>query len=656
MSNNSPFSQLFQIFGRVPEKHVDSINKPAFEKMLMLLKSPLEASGSGILLRAPRAGYGKTHLLSRLSNELSASHEFILLQPADGYRVDASAALMDVLAKLTRSLPAGGGLTMLDMAARKILAMGLEPLVRSGEVPCQDRDMALSALRFRPTETFDFHLPIAVTAHWARDNFEALGPRLAVEIAQIIGAPLREVSFWVDVMFRYSVTPVDQPGRSGLLMIAVANAAATNMMDRFTALLKMLSHLSRIVLVADELEGMSANEEAALRLAAFVTALRHGAERVDFIISVNDDVWENAFVPRLSGGLQDRLSESVVRLSPLTAEQVKELLNSRDSTTSEEISGELLSAKTEMYSRGILRAAAGVWQAKPITTKEVFPEVFKEEPQVIVEDSFSSFESEVVSELIVGIPDSIPAPLDTPASLNTVAISWQPSDRSVVAVDPGDSIIIPKKPIFIPPAMHEPAFPHTEEIFPQAAPTTSPFEEIATHQQSPPAPVTPWWAEYENVSNVTTDSNEPAVTEFANTPFIEPESPFVSFANPELQEYSPSNAFCTQPFTPTLQAVEKNLHDAPVSTEQFEGFQLPTAVSYDSYSNYGVPSVTPSPAEIQATITTPAKQDIPVPSPYGDGATTLLRDHPATSDKQNQAPTDRVDDLLRQFRERYGRS
>ena len=168
--------------------------------------------------------------------------------------------------------------------------------------------------------------------------------------------------------------------------------------------------------------------------------------------------------------------------------------------------------------------------------------------------------------------------------------------------------------------------------------------------------MTPWWAEYENVSNVTTDSNEPAVTEFANTPFIEPESPFVSFANPELQEYSPSNAFSTQPFTPTLQAVEKNLHDAPVSTEQFEGFQLPTAVSYDSYSNYGVPSVTPSPAEIQATITTPAKQDIPVPSPYGDGATTLLRDHPATSDKQNQAPTDRVDDLLRQFRERYGRS
>ncbi len=629
--------------------------------MLTLLKSPLETAGIGILLRAPRAGYGKTHLLSRLGHELSSSHEFILIQPTDGYRVDASGVLMDVLAKLTRTLPAGGGLTMLDMAARRILAMGLEPLVRSGEVPCQDRDMALNALRLRPTETFDFHLPIAVTAHWARDNFEILGPRLAVEIAQIIGAPLREVSFWVDVMFRYSVTPVDQPGRSGLLMSAVADAAATNMMDRLTTLLKLLSRLSRIVLVADELEGMSANEVAALRLAAFVTALRHSAERVDFIISVNDDVWENAFVPRLSGGLQDRLSESVVRLSPLTPEQVKELLESRDSTTSEEIADELLSANTEMYSRGILRAAADVWQYKPIPVenspfKKVATEVLYEEPQLCADEVTAPLEDTPLektteSDTVFTSADPISAPIDNVPSIDTAPISWQASHRSIVAVEPEDSVVIPEKPIFVPPPMLEPIFSQINDIFPDAAPTASPFEEMATSPQSSPAPVNAWWAESQKPAVPSTDSRDAGTADFATDSFNEPESPFVTSAITEEFQDAPVNVFFTEPITPVFSVVEESNQGA-----QEESTPEAETIHYDSYTYHDVTAATPTAVEQQSTLTAPATQDEPWPNPYGAVAATFAEDQSVTSDQQKQAPVDRVDELLRQFRERYGRS
>ena len=362
MSNESPYTHFFQFFGQQPEQTVESINAQAFRQMISLLTRPVEAAGRCLLLSAPRAGYGKSHLLSRLQNQLGGSHEFVLLQPADGYRVDAESALTDVLAKFTRILPGSGELTVLDVLARKVLAIGLEPLVRSGDVPCQDREFALSALNNRPLETFDFHHPTAAIAHWARDNFELLGPRLVVEIAQTLGAPMREVSFWVNVLFSYSVTPLDQPGRAGMLMTAAASCAVVSMTERLSTLLKMFSHSQRVVLVADELEGMSANAEAALRMANFLSTLRHGAGRVDVVISVNDDVWENAFLPRLSDGLKDRLSEAEIRLSPLTRDQALLLLQRRDPAATDDQLSALFVGAGDLFSRGVLRSAAAAWE------------------------------------------------------------------------------------------------------------------------------------------------------------------------------------------------------------------------------------------------------------------------------------------------------
>jgi hypothetical protein len=122
---------------------------------------PVEKTGRCILLRAPRAGHGKTHLLSRIQHFLGSSHEFIPLHPANfGCRIDAGSVTDDALRRLVRPLPASGGLCVLDLITRRLFAAALQPLVGSGEVPCQDREGALSrALRTRPIETFDFHHP-----------------------------------------------------------------------------------------------------------------------------------------------------------------------------------------------------------------------------------------------------------------------------------------------------------------------------------------------------------------------------------------------------------------------------------------------------------------------------------------------------------------
>jgi hypothetical protein len=363
MASEHPFQTLFETLGRLPVAHAESVNRRAYEILYDILTVPTEKPGRCILLRAPRAGHGKTHLLSRIQHHLGASHEFIPLHAAFGCQIDAATVIDDAIRRLLRPLPASGGLCVLDLVTRRLFSAALQPLVSSGEVPCQDREAALNALRTRPVETFDFHHPNAVTAHWARENFEILGQRLSVELAQRCDLPVREVAFWVDALFRFAATPAENPTRLRSLTDSIhyGKPGEAVLMERLEALLGMLTQLMRVVLVADELEGFSTDESAALKLAAFLGSLRQSVERLDVILSLNQDIWENAFMPRLSGGLADRLSEVVVELEPLTEAEMLELLESRVPGLGSQVLSRIDHKEAGNHARGLIRAAGLAW-------------------------------------------------------------------------------------------------------------------------------------------------------------------------------------------------------------------------------------------------------------------------------------------------------
>jgi len=354
---------LFETFGRMPLAHAEEVNREAHDELCDLLNVPLNRHGGCILLRAPRAGHGKTHLLSRVRNRFGMSHETILLRASRGYRIDASTVLEDVVRHLLDEETGLRGLSRMEVFARRLMASALIPLIESGEVPCEDREAAMEAVRSDPLGTFDFHNPQAVTAQWAKESFPALRDRLVPHLARSCDLPGREISFWLDTLFRHASAAPDDHKRHRSLEDKVLSISAgeAGVMSRLEALLGLMALCKRVVLIADDLEGFNSDQGEALKLASLVVALRQSIPRLDVLISLNRDVWEGVFVPCLSDGLADRLSERLIELQPLGPSDMVALLESRVPGRGTELLTRIDRSKAGTHARGLIREAGRVW-------------------------------------------------------------------------------------------------------------------------------------------------------------------------------------------------------------------------------------------------------------------------------------------------------
>lgn len=461
---------FFDSLGQPVSPHAPAVNAAATARMERLLASPVDAPGRGILLLAPRAGFGKTHLLAQVQQRLGTTHEFLPLSPPDGSRIDAPAAIETALRRLTRQLPAGGGLTALDLQARRLFSLALQPLVNSGEVPCQDREAALTALRQRPVETFDFHHSQAVTAHWTKENFEVLGPRLALELSRRTGISLNEASFWLASLFRFAIAVPEHPGRTGMIIQSAISDAGV---ERYAALLALLSLIGRVVVAADDLEGLHSDPAAALRFASFLASARQDAPRVDVVVSLNNDVWESAFLPALSGGLQDRLSELEIRLEPLDQAGAVALLESRMPGRAAALGAKLGLLTGEFYARKVLRKAAEL-EEDSVSISAAAPALMESPVEVPAPVQFTP---EPVLAAAPPVPEITPPPVPQapvePIMDASVAAFGEASQNGVPSSpfsfappeEEGEAPVVSAPPVE-PPSFQEPAFQE-----PVAAPT-----------------------------------------------------------------------------------------------------------------------------------------------------------------------------------------
>lgn len=602
MSHVAKQPTLFEVFGRSETPSVPEINESSLQALVTILLSGDHEEGKVVLLHSPRAGYGKTLLLHAASEQTGDTAKFFAVEPSGGGRLDGEVVLESLLRQLANVLPGSGGLTEFDFLTRRLLAIGLKPLLISGEIPSHDREGALYAIEQRPIETFDFHHQQAATAHWTQANFEVLGPRLASELSEFSNCSLRDCAYWVDLLFRYATSPPEKVERTRLLSDSVfaelQSQGAGLAEERLQSLLGLLSLLQPVVLVFDETEGLSNQPEAGLRVAAFIAQLRQACPGLTVILSVNEDVWETGLTPLMPGGLRDRLTEYVVNLTEMTRSEAEALLQSRFGDAAGLITSRL-EWPEPLYARALLKESAGV--ARDLAAAGYFAE--------LSESVNAPTEKAAVTASTATPPPLEMAPTAEPAvEEQSVETEESPfaAAPAVAAVSAGVAEVAPAQPVAeVTPKQMSPDFAEpapVEELSPfEIVPEPAEAEEVplsvapspdardfaaevapvVSRSEESPAAILQAVAEEAPVAESSSASVAGSIFQVASTPAATPQVSHASEANP-FTIAEPSEALVPQPASQPI-------------LPQSSPFQDPEAAPATAGADFSAPP-TPEPA------------------------------------------------------------
>lgn len=365
----NPFEESFETTHSPLAHSSQEINRDAFYALRAALTIRAQKRGRTILLRAPRAGFGKSHLLNRLIRSLQDSHLFFSIEPDNNATLCLSAILFSILTEL--SPPSSQGITRLDSITRQLLGSIIAELVNTGDIPANDPDSVALSLREHPEEALNFENPEAPTTQWVRENFDLLGSRLASTLSQKTNIPYTLAAWWLELFYRYTSAPSpEKMRRRQFLFETLQHEKNFEDSQKLSSLLTLLGYIHPCVLVFDELESFSSKPAKALEASTFITGIQQRIPSTSIILSLNNDIWQNAFAPSLSCGLKDRLCDIVIDLESLTPQSAQNLLLERSPQHAEEVLKQMDLDVGVLYARGLLKKASEIWEKLELSSPE----------------------------------------------------------------------------------------------------------------------------------------------------------------------------------------------------------------------------------------------------------------------------------------------
>ncbi|OYW31273.1 MAG: hypothetical protein B7Z47_01530 [Chthoniobacter sp. 12-60-6] len=275
-----------------------------------------------LLLTAPRAGYGKTHLLGRLA---AAANGQVVLVPL-AFRLEdtigISAVAVRGLESMARADASREGWTKLREACAGVCAILVRRLIESGTLPCANPEQALRVLSGDPVEVFDEKGGARLIGEWVR-RFEAqLRKPMTEQAMKRVPAIPAALESWVNAMLNHAL----DGGMSHVAVLRMLAADEAN--EGPVTWLRLLGLWRPVVLLVDHLDAYYRNPEAGLRIASLLLDMSE-MDGVHVVLSLNQDVWQATFGHHLPSAMEDRLTASQMLLRGIGESEAATLLRLR---------------------------------------------------------------------------------------------------------------------------------------------------------------------------------------------------------------------------------------------------------------------------------------------------------------------------------------
>ncbi|MHB1081357.1 MAG: hypothetical protein ACYC67_18315 [Prosthecobacter sp.] len=275
-----------------------------------------------LLLTAPRAGYGKTHLLGRLA---AAANGQVVLVPL-AFRLEdtigISAVAVRGLESMARAEASREGWTKLREACAGVCATLVRRLIENGTLPCANPEQALRVLGGDPVEVFDEKGSARLIGDWVR-RFEAqLRKPMTEQAMRRVPAIPTALESWVNAMLNHAL----DGGMSHMAVLRMLAADESN--EGPVTWLRLLGLWRPVVLLVDHLDAYYRNPEAGLRIASLLLDMSE-MDGVHVVLSLNQDVWQATFGHHLPSAMEDRLTASQMLLRGIGESEAATLLRLR---------------------------------------------------------------------------------------------------------------------------------------------------------------------------------------------------------------------------------------------------------------------------------------------------------------------------------------
>lgn len=306
-------------------------------------------NGRIILLKAPRAGYGKSHLLNQLRTQERES-AFVIALDFDPEQTISWKCLLDQVFAALHIPAADGPATLLDLVARRTFAMVNAAMIRIGRIPCGHPEDAATALAARSADLFDFSNPDQPVALWFQEHFERLLPVCAPLLEEETGLTVASATLWLRALCGYAQggaegdpsrlatlqwalkqpdAAASAPSAGGMRFLQAAPETDAFYKEKLGEICRLTAAARPLVILLDHLDGFHGHSDKVLRLANFLIDWRRLSGRTRFILSVNQDLWSQTFLKTLPSALEDRLTSSQVTLGGISRESAEELIRLR---------------------------------------------------------------------------------------------------------------------------------------------------------------------------------------------------------------------------------------------------------------------------------------------------------------------------------------